>query len=54
MMMVILVQWYSRIEIPGIQSRIGIKFLSFEQRTIESKESDETKVEQRMNEKVEQ
>jgi hypothetical protein len=45
------------IRIPGIQSRIRIQYFSFEQQTIndeKTKESNETKVEQRMNEKVKQ
>ncbi len=63
MMMVVLVQWYSRyfmyngIEIPGIQSRIRIESVSFEQRTVnneQQKNQMKTKVEQQMNGKVEQ
>jgi hypothetical protein len=46
MMMVLLVQWYSRIEIPGIQSRIRIEYFSLEQQTMnneKAKESNENK-----------
>jgi hypothetical protein len=46
MMMVVLVQWFSRIKIPGIQSRIRIASFFFEQRTMnngKAKELYETK-----------
>jgi hypothetical protein len=55
MMMVLLVQWYSRIEIPGIQSRIRIEYFSFEQQTMNNEKQTnqmKTKVEQKMNGKV--
>jgi hypothetical protein len=48
---------YNGIEIPGIQSRIRIESVSFEQRTVnneQQKNQMKTKVEQQMNGKVEQ
>ncbi len=52
--MVLLVHWYCRIEKPEIQSRIGIEYFSFEQRTMKNekqKNQMKTKVEKKMNEK---
>jgi hypothetical protein len=43
---------YSRIEIPGIQSRIRIEYYSFEQQTMNNEKAKnliKTKVEQKMN-----
>jgi hypothetical protein len=48
---------YIGIEIPGIQSRIRIEYFSFEQRSMndeKAKESNENKVKQKINGKVEQ
>ncbi len=50
MVMVVLVQWYSRIEIPGIQSRIRIESLSFEQWTMKKWKAKEQKSNKRTNE----
>ncbi len=42
MMMVLLVQWYSRIKIPGIQSRIRIESFFFEQQTMNNEKAKES------------
>jgi hypothetical protein len=52
MMMLLLAQWYSKIEIPGIQSKIRIESFFFEQRTMNNEKKKiewKTKVEQKVN-----
>jgi hypothetical protein len=49
MMMVLLVKWCSRIEIPGIQSRTRIEYFSFEEQTMNNE-----KAKNRMKLKIEQ
>jgi hypothetical protein len=53
--MVLRVQWYSRIEIPGIQSRIRIESFFFEQQIMnneKAKESNKNKSQTKTNESL--